>query len=48
MEESPTGLSPKSIATSAGRTSSSIFHVILSNAYLALYIAASVLSEALM
>jgi hypothetical protein len=42
MEESPTGLSPKSIATSAGRIRSSILYIFISHAYLALYIAASI------
>ena len=42
MEESPTGPSPKSIATSAGRICSSILYVSISHAYLALYIAASI------
>lgn len=40
MEESTTGLSPKSIATSAGRTSSPILYIFIFNACLALYIAA--------
>jgi len=40
MEEGPTGLSPKSIATSAGRASSSILCISIPHACLALYIAA--------
>jgi hypothetical protein len=42
MEESPAGLSPKSIATSAGRICSSILYISISHVYLALYIAASI------
>jgi hypothetical protein len=42
MEESPTGLKPKSIGTSAGRTSFSILCISVLHTYLALYTAASI------